>query len=159
MSLPSGRLFFSYRGFMKKSKKCRVCKKRKSVELFQPQADCKDGRSPYCKKCMREIGIKWRAENRERHNRLLAIYKLRKQGVSLNIDDVELLLKKQKNLCAICRKPETFTSKGRKSSLSLDHCHTTLKFRGLLCWKCNLGLFHFSDDIGVLKSAIRYLRS
>src|ERR1035437_2658006 len=41
---------------------------------------------------------------------------------------------KQKNLCAICKRPERMKGK----SLSKDHDHETGKPRELLCFHCNL---------------------
>jgi hypothetical protein len=58
----------------------------------------------------------------------------------------------QGGVCAIC--------KGACSTykhLSVDHCHTTGKFRGLLCGNCNRGLGLFQDNATVLKNAIDYL--
>jgi hypothetical protein len=70
------------------------------------------------------------------------------------------LLKKQNNVCKICKKPETQIK--RKSDkikmLSIDHCHKTGKIRGLLCFKCNSGLGQFQDSIDLLKAAIDYLK-
>lgn len=59
----------------------------------------------------------------------------------------------QNHECAICNSP---LSKGGKK-LSVDHCHTTLLIRGLLCNKCNFGLGYFDDDVNKLHKAINYL--
>ena len=49
------------------------------------------------------------------------------------------LLKKQNNVCAICKKPQI-----RNHSLCVDHNHDTGIVRGLRCHKCNqaIGLLH-----------------
>lgn len=39
----------------------------------------------------------------------------------------------------------------------LDHCHTTGKFRGLLCSKCNNGLGMLGDNSSTLIKALDYL--
>lgn len=41
----------------------------------------------------------------------------------------------QGNACAICRRPFTLTGKARACA---DHCHDTLRPRGLLCFTCNI---------------------
>lgn len=55
--------------------------------------------------------------------------------------------------CEICGFPEF---RGNYS-LSIDHCHLTGKFRGLLCSKCNFGLGKFEDSVMLLNKAIFYL--
>ena len=69
-------------------------------------------------------------------------------GISLA--EYNALRTKQKGLCAICRKSQ-------KKRLSVDHCHTTGRVRGLLCDRCNHGLGHFKDEIAFLQRAIKYL--
>lgn len=44
--------------------------------------------------------------------------------------------------CAICKKPEVKKDpqNGKISKLAVDHCHTSKKVRGLLCFQCNTKL-------------------
>ena|ERR1035437_10202672 len=58
------------------------------------------------------------------------------------------LFKRQRGLCALCRKPKV---------LSVDHSHSSNKLRGLLCHSCNVGLGIFKDDPVLLRRAIAYL--
>ena len=44
-----------------------------------------------------------------------------------------------------------------EKELHVDHCHTTNKFRGMLCNSCNNGLGRFRDNIEYLKEATKYL--
>jgi hypothetical protein len=55
-------------------------------------------------------------------------------------------------------KPDTCELCGSTDSiLILDHCHTTEKFRGWICQRCNHGLGAFGDNISMLHKAISYL--
>ncbi len=76
---------------------------------------------------------------------------MRKYGMTR--ESYERMLKKQKGLCALCRKP----SPTRR--MSVDHCHDTGVVRKLLCMMCNVALGHFRDDPATLKRAVRYLTS
>jgi len=53
--------------------------------------------------------------------------------------------------CQICGTP--------CPDLAVDHCHATLKVRGLLCGQCNVGIGMFADDPGRLQAAIDYLKA
>ena len=72
-----------------------------------------------------------------------------KYGITVEAYDAKV--RQQHGVCAICGQPP-----GRKK-LSVDHCHTTGKIRGLLCILCNTALGKFKDDPRLLQSAINYL--
>lgn len=98
----------------------------------------------------RENSRKWRSLNplkvQEKRNRdTLNRYKLTQE-------DYDNLVKMQNESCAICR--NRFEKRPH-----IDHCHETLKVRGLLCEKCNRGLGHFDDNTDKLSRAIRYVTS
>lgn len=44
------------------------------------------------------------------------------------------------------------------TSLAIDHCHDSGKFRGWLCHRCNMAIGTLGDDIPSLERAIAYLR-
>lgn len=44
------------------------------------------------------------------------------------------------------------------NKLQLDHCHITGKFRGWLCYSCNLGLGKLRDSVELLQRGIKYLK-
>lgn len=72
------------------------------------------------------------------------------------------LLIKQNHVCAICKNPETITNGVKslnKKRLAIDHCHKTMKIRGLLCHKCNVSLGALNDSIETLQFAIDYLKT
>lgn len=54
--------------------------------------------------------------------------------------------------CKICGKTP-------KARMHLDHCHKTMRVRGLLCGTCNKGLGQFKDSAALLDAAAEYLRS
>ena len=82
-----------------------------------------------------------------------------KKNYGMSMEDYQTLLENQNNVCAICKQPETKLDwKSKKLlPLSVDHCHTTEKIRGLLCADCNRALGMFQDDQEVLQNAIDYL--
>lgn len=103
---------------------------------------------------------RYRANNREEINERRS--RTRLIGGLLTPAQYDALLKKQGGVCAICREvraPKPSPGHKRRRSLCVDHEHTTLRVRGLLCWPCNSGLGHFKDDPEALRGALRYLRA
>lgn len=77
-----------------------------------------------------------------------------KNGDVIDITYEELeLYRAGQDVCEICRQPERISSSknvAQPNKLSVDHDHSTLKFRGLLCCDCNrkLGWYEkFSDNV------------
>lgn len=62
--------------------------------------------------------------------------------------------------CEICNKTETQISirYNKKQRLSVDHCHKTMKIRGLICARCNTALGRMQDSIPNLQSMIAYIK-
>ena len=65
--------------------------------------------------------------------------------------DYAALLEGQGGVCAVCNAKPTV------QILLVDHCHVSLKVRGLLCQPCNLALGHFGDDPARMRAAAAYL--
>ena len=63
------------------------------------------------------------------------------------------LKREQSDKCAICGKHESEC----KRELSIDHCHTTGKIRGLLCFNCNTSIGKFFDNLDYIYNAALYL--
>lgn len=105
------------------------------------------------------LEIRKRYENRWRETNLL-----RKYG--LNIDQYNKILAEQGGKCAICGHKPLSKSKisgtgkipYKERFLAVDHCHQTNKIRGLLCYKCNVGLGSFEDNPKLLKAALMYVQ-
>lgn len=129
-----------------------------------------------CEKCRRARvattararKIAWRAANPERareHGRasyhrnknspqqVAARHTARLRQYGLTPDDLDRLLARQGNRCAICGEEH----RGRGKRLHVDHDHATGKVRGLLCGPCNVALGGFNDDPTRLRAAVRYL--
>lgn len=68
----------------------------------------------------------------------------------IGIADVEKLTAQQDGRCACCGL--------KKKKLFVDHCHTTMKVRGLLCLNCNTMIGHAHDNASRLEAGARYLR-
>lgn len=91
-------------------------------------------------------------KNRRKNNSL-------KYNFGITLEQYLEMESKQNKLCAICKNEETALHSFTKIplELSVDHCHTTGKIRGLLCSTCNRGLGYFKDSPQLLGRAIEYL--
>jgi hypothetical protein len=67
-------------------------------------------------------------------------------------DELQAMLDAAQGRCAICRRE--FGDKP-----NFDHCHRTMKVRGILCASCNHGISRFEDEPDLLRKAIAYLES
>jgi hypothetical protein len=76
-----------------------------------------------------------------------------KSAFGITIDDYHDMLAIQNGVCAICG----VDNNGKYGYFSVDHCHKTLKIRGLLCTNCNQGIGRFKDSVENIENAIRYL--
>lgn len=86
-----------------------------------------------------------------------SVDKARIKKYGLTPEQYALMFKEQGGVCAICGRPERTILRGKPRSLSVDHCHSSGRIRGLLCGLCNLGLGGFEDNIEYLLDAIVYL--
>jgi hypothetical protein len=69
------------------------------------------------------------------------------------------MLVAQNYVCKICNEPEIHKNTNDEiQRLSVDHCHTTLKVRGLLCKRCNNMLGQARDNVDILAKGIIYLK-
>ncbi len=110
---------------------CRLCQKKLPLTSFYLRSNINDKRQEWlCKSCAY----------------------FRKVKKMYNMTEVEYieLYNKQNNVCAIC--------KISYDKMCIDHDHTTLKVRGILCTKCNFGIGQLNDNIERLENAITYLK-
>jgi NMD protein affecting ribosome stability and mRNA decay len=144
-------------------KYCRKCDTVKPRSEFYIRETVSDGLYTYCKKCKSKDNSKYSSSPRRKEwfskwyvaNRSTIKKNLKKNAIKrkygLDIDEYNQLLESQNHKCAICGEE----MHGRE--VTVDHCHQTMRIRGILCGKCNKGLGHFRDRIDVLTKAISYL--
>ena len=83
-------------------------------------------------------------------------YLYRNYGISL--EDYKDMYMEQDGKCKICKgSGKRRVSHDHSMPLVIDHDHSTLKVRGLLCHTCNSALGQFNDDTALLTEAIKYL--
>lgn len=135
-------------------RRCKRCNESKPLSGFPKDKKARNGFKLVCKKCKNASNKPWsdpKQREKIRHRDRLKDY-----GVTH--EQYEAMREQQNDLCAICGKPETRTSRaGTKSDLCVDHCHDTNAVRGLLCSNCNTALGYFKDSIENLSNAIDYL--
>ncbi len=128
---------------MRTEKRCPICGETKKAEEFPRNRSTPDGLASYCKPChnirMREI--KARLYGSEANYLMMRRY-------GITIEQKQQMIETQKGLCLICQK---------RPAKHVDHCHTTGRVRGILCFTCNRGLGKFDDDPELLEMAIAYL--
>lgn len=137
------------------NRKCKVCGEEKPLNQFAKNKICLLGYEHTCRKCATQRAILWERTSRASRKEIYLKYTY---GITLK--DYEEMRIKQDSKCKICKQSEVVLDKkyGQLRDLSVDHCHTTGKIRGLLCTRCNTAIGSFRDDIDFLKSAIKYLK-
>lgn len=136
---------------------CNVCKKTNLEVRFRK------GEGNICAACRNEQTYEYMRNHKEKYREHSRNWSKRNpekiRNITLNylynisLDDYNKLLLEQNNVCAICSKENIVKNK----PLAVDHCHTTGKVRGLLCYHCNDGLGKFKDNINSLNYAVKYL--
>lgn len=161
-------------------KVCTVCRESKPPDEFSPNKTGKDGLHTWCRTCKAASARRWHGANREQrrqydaeayaanreqgkaqarqwhaNNRARSLDNKRRWKLALHGGftdaDKRALFDEQDGRCAICR------GLCEIDKLCVDHCHSTLVNRGLLCKPCNIGLGHFADSPERLRRAADYL--
>ncbi len=97
---------------------------------------------------------KWAAKQSPEYHRQRTRKSQLKLAYGLTPEDYEVMLQAQNNACAICK---TSTPTGKWKVFAVDHCHHTMKVRGLLCNECNRGMGLLRDSAKLLRAAADYL--
>ena len=92
---------------------------------------------------------------------LEAASRILKHEYGITLEEYNVILKKQNNVCAICQSEEILIDKrtGKAKRLAVDHCHKTDAIRGLLCWSCNTAIGKLRDDPQIIERAAKYVRN
>lgn len=131
------------------TKWCPGCKQNCPGDNFSKNRRTRDGRSPYCRECIRTQQQKY--YNKRKHERPWHRYHIyRTYGVTP--EQVEALFEIQGNVCAICG-----SDSPNDKNWCVDHNHSTGAVRGILCGLCNKGLGSFQDNPETLRAAALYL--
>ena len=150
-------------GISSLTKICTKCSEEKSLTEFNKKKDNKDNLSNRCRTCTNKYGREYYKNNPEKqreksklwhkNNRERTKNNILKLKFGINLEEYRSILKKQNYCCNICGVNE----KDLNQSLSVDHCHTTGKIRGLLCNICNVSLGGFKDSKKILQKAMDHL--
>lgn len=145
-------------------KTCNKCKQNKLLKFFSKRKRSKDGLNTWCKSCVvannsknyhkdieksRLKSRQWDANNKD-----YIFEKELKHKFNITIVEYNEMLAKQNHRCFLCERHRSELP----IRLSVDHCHTTGKIRGLLCGNCNRGLGCFKDNSNVLLKAAKYVK-
>lgn len=74
--------------------------------------------------------------------------------VKITQEQYNLLYQHQSQRCKICLRSGAVHL---RRPLFVDHCHRTMKVRGLLCSNCNTAIGLVDDDVDRLYKLIEYL--
>jgi hypothetical protein len=149
---------------VKPHQKGRTLKTKEHFIQYEKEYNNRPERKAYMKEYRKpeERRIKERESGKQWHKRNPDIEKNGhlKRNFNITLDEYNKMLEDQNGVCSICKNQETkvFKKTGKVTDLCVDHCHTTGKVRGLLCWNCNTSLGKMKDSIEHLQNAIDYLK-
>ncbi|MFB6521786.1 endonuclease VII domain-containing protein [Streptomyces sp. NPDC056401] len=113
-------------------KYCRRCKEIKPHSEWDRNKTASDGRSTRCKACRA-------VESRAGHL---------KRSYGMTEADRDEMIAAQGGICLICKK---------RAAVHVDHCHTTGRVRGVLCFNCNTAIGKLGDDPDAARRVVSYL--
>lgn len=120
---------------------CTKCKEDKEETEFYKNL-------PQCKEC-HKLNMKKQYRKNKEHYKAKGRRAMIKKDYGITQEEYNECMATS-DCCQICGVTET---------LCYDHDHTTMKFRGVICKKCNKGLGLLGDDIEGLERALAYLRN
>lgn len=151
------------RPVMTGTRTCTVCKIEKPVAQFCQTKKGAGYRHSQCRECTLERAKRYRKTDRYKELRernrgkesreMRARHLVHRYGITEA--EYQEILKSQGGVCCLCGANHPG---GRKKTFAVDHDHQTKRVRGLLCWKCNVGLGKLGDTVESLERAVEYLR-
>jgi hypothetical protein len=139
-------------------KPCSKCGEEKPLAEFSKRARNPDGRQAWCKVCYAADRRRRYASNGRAHIERARAWNIKnpdrqlkntlKRKYDLSIEQFQAMVRGQSSRCAIC---------GEETKLVVDHCHQTMRVRGLLCHKCNVAIGLLRDNPDLMQSAARYI--
>lgn len=147
-----------------KTRGCTRCGIEKDIDEFYWHNSSKRRHRSHCKKCCNINHAEWCklhpeklaeyvSRHRKKHYKRTSIEVACKRYKIKVVDYLEMF-RKQNGKCAICG----ISHLELNERISIDHCHETGRFRGLLCSCCNRLLGYAKDNISILESAVKYLK-
>lgn len=127
------------------TKICADCREQKPLKEFARSKFSEDKRFKRCKGCEETRQANFTPYERHRNKNLYYLY-------GLELEDYNRILEAQGGVCKICE-AEPMDDR----VFYVDHCHNSLKVRGIVCFDCNTGLARFKDSPQILARAIEYL--
>lgn len=127
---------------MKPTRMCRHCGKESMDLTLYRKCNTKLGYANECKECINRINRElWKDPKSPRKKFQLATrYKCTPDEYTERMAS--------SNCCEIC---------GKINELCYDHCHTTMKFRGVICRSCNKAIGQLGDTADSVLKAYKYL--
>jgi len=125
-------------------KKCSKCDETQPLIQFSKSKNSKDGLQSWCRSCKNQDY----KDNRDRR-----LDRMRMNNYGITSEEYRQKIADQGNACEICKLPFV-----PDKNPCVDHDHTTLAVRGILCTHCNSGLGHFKESLENLESAQEYIK-
>ena len=131
-------------------RKCNTCgleaHTQEDLELFTKNKTCLYGRTRECNVCHNKRKNRYRKNNPKPY-RDSNIKSMCKTRYKITFKEYKERMATS-DCCEICN---------TKDDLCYDHCHDTMKFRGILCNKCNRGIGMLGDTLESIMKVVRYL--
>lgn len=146
---------------------CAVCRRRR--EQTRRDAGQKKRYTPEQLQAYRQrpyVKAKLHAEGRAYRAAMTPAHKLEKKRrhrakpngkVAHNAGQIRYTLKRREAAAGRPRALICEACGGEGKRICFDHCHQTGRFRGWICWRCNVVLGHANDDPAILLKLVQYL--